>query len=97
MNLRDCFVRLIVQTKNDLYKFDTFVNKLYNKKCYEVKIVEDVIDSITGEIGDDIDLQDTLDVLSNYISSIGLNEDDTKKLNQFMKNLYLESINLEVV
>lgn len=96
-DLENCFVKLIVNNKNDMYTFDTFVNKLYNKKCYEIKIIEDIIDNISGEIDDSIDLEDTLDVLSNYISSIGLNEEDTTQLDSFMKSLYLEAINSEVV
>ena len=94
-NLTDCFVRLIVVNKKDLYKFDQFVNQMYSKGCYEIKIIEDINDVNDGEIGEEIDLEDTLDVLSNYIDSIGLQDKDTKLLNQFMKSLYLEAVNSE--
>jgi len=97
INVEDCFVRLIVNNKNDLYLYDTFVNKLYNKKCYEIKIVEDILDTISGEVSNDVDLEDTLDVLSNYVKSIGLNDVDTTQLDGFMKTLYLEAINDSVV
>lgn len=96
-DLENCFVRLIVNNKSDMYKFDTFMNTLYNKKCYEIKIVEDIIENINGEIDENIDLEDTLDVLSNYVQSIGLNENDSLQLNTFMKSLYIEALNAETI
>ena len=85
-DVTNSFVRIIVNNKGDLYKFDKFLNDLYNKGCYEVKIVEDLSDISDGEIGEDIDLEDTLDVLCNYIDSLELNSVDPLK--QFMKTLY---------
>lgn len=96
-NITNCFVRLIVVNKKDVHRFDQFVNRLYSKGCYEIKIIEDINDVTEGEIGEDIDLEDTLDVLANYIDSIGLQEKDTKLLNQFMKTLYIEAVNVEVM
>lgn len=93
-SLENCFIKLVVTSKNDVYKFDQFINQLYSKSCYEVKIIED-INEVEGEIGEDIDLEDTLDVLSNYIQSIGLQEKDTSMLTQFMKTLYIEAVNSE--
>lgn len=95
-DLKNNFVRVIVTSKNDLYTFDNFINKLYSKGCYEIKIVEDVMEMTDGEIGEDINLEDTLDVLSNYIDSVGLQPSDSENLKQFMKVLYLEAINMDV-
>jgi len=94
-DLENCFVKVIVTNKNDLYRFDQFMNQLYNKKCYEIKIIEDILENINGEIDDNINLEDTLDVLSNYITSIGLNDVDTSQLDAFMKKLYIEALNEE--
>lgn len=96
IDIRDCFVKLVVTNKTDLYKFDTYMQKLYSKGAYEIKIVEDLSEFNDGEIGEEIDLEDTMDVLSNYIDSIETDA-DKEKIKSFMKSLYVEAINIEVV
>lgn len=95
-DLADCFIKVVVTNKTDLYKFDQYIQKLYTKGCFEVKIVEDMSEFSDGEIGEEIDLEDTMDVLSNYIDSIETSA-DKDKIKQFMKSLYVEAINVEVV
>jgi ornithine carbamoyltransferase len=48
-----------------------------------------------GEIGEEINLEDTMNVLSNYVDSIETDV-DKEKVKTFMKSLYTEAINLEV-
>jgi DNA repair exonuclease SbcCD nuclease subunit len=95
LDLKDCFVRLIVVNKTDVYKFDNFVNTLYNKGCYEIKIIEDLSEFSEGELNEDINLEDTVSVLSNYIESVET-EADLDKVKSFMKSLYVEAVNLGV-
>lgn len=95
LDLRSCFVKLVVTNKTDLYKFDQFTQKLYSKGAYEVKVVEDLSEFSDGEIGEEIDLEDTMDVLSNYVDSIDT-EADKDKIKRFMKSLYIEAINMDV-
>ena len=96
ISVADCFVKLVVVNKTDLYKFDQYVQKLYGKKAYEIKIVEDLSEFSDGEIGEEIDLEDTMDVLSNYIDSIETDA-DKEKIKTYLKSLYIEAINIEVV
>ena len=96
LDLRESFVKLIVVNKTDYYKFDKFTQKLYNKGCYEIKIIEDMSEFEDGEIDSDINLEDTVSVLSNYIESIETDV-DKEKIKTFMKSLYTEAINVEVV
>jgi CRISPR/Cas system CSM-associated protein Csm2 small subunit len=49
-----------------------------------------------GAVDDNIDLEDTVDVLSNYIDSIDTDA-DKEKIKSFMKTLYIEAINAEVI
>ena len=93
--LNNKYVKIVVLNKNDLYKFDKFVTKVYNVNPYEVKIIEDFSEFNEGEIASDINLEDTLDVLSNYIDSIETDV-DKDKVKTFMKGLYAEAVNLEV-
>lgn len=95
VNLANKFVRVVVTHKTDLYKFDQYIQKLYTVGCYEVKIVEDMSEFADGEIGEEIDLEDTMDVLGNYIDSIDT-EADKENIKSFMKSLYIEAINLSV-
>ena len=92
IDLRDTFVKLVVTAKSDLYKFDNFVQRLYSKGCYEIKIIEDLTEFTEGEINEDLDLEDTIDVVSNYIDSIETTA-DKDKIKTFMKSLYVEAIN----
>ena len=96
LDLKNCFVKLVVTNKTDLYKFDQYVQKLYTMGCYEIKIVEDMAEFADGEIGEEIDLEDTMDVLSHYIDSIDTTA-DKENIKLFMKTLYIEAVNLEVV
>lgn len=95
IDLKEKYVKLVVTNKTDYYKFDKFTQKLYNKGCHEIKIIEDMSEFEDGEIGEEINLEDTLNVLSNYVDSIET-EVDKEKVKTFMKSLYTEAINVEV-
>lgn len=94
-DLEDKFVKVVVSNKTDLYKFDNYIQKLYSRGCYEIKIVEDMTEFADGEIGEEINLEDTMDVLSNYIDSIETDA-DKEKIKSFMKSLYVEAITMEI-
>lgn len=95
LNLINKFVKVVVTNKSDLYKFDNYISRVYNSGAYEVKVIEDVSEFSEGDIGEEIDLEDTMDVLSNYIDSIETTA-DKEKIKNFMKTLYIEAINQEV-
>jgi DNA repair exonuclease SbcCD nuclease subunit len=95
VDLKDKYVKLVVVNKTDYYKFDRFTQKLYNKGCTEVKIIEDLSEFEDGEIGEEINLEDTVSVLSHFIDSIET-DSDKEQVKSFMKSLYTEAINLEV-
>ena len=96
LDLKEKYVKLVVLEKTDFYKFDKFIQKLYNKGCHEIKIVEDFSEFEAGEINEDINLEDTVSVLSNYIESIETDV-DKEKVKSYMRGLYTEAINIEVV
>jgi DNA repair exonuclease SbcCD nuclease subunit len=96
LDLKNKFVKLIVTNKTDYYKFDKFIQKLYNKGCHEIKIVENMSEFEEGEVGEDINLEDTVSVLSHYIDSVETDV-DKEQVKNFMKSLYTEAVNIEVV
>ena len=95
LDLKEKFVKLVVVNKTDYYKFDKFVQTLYNKGCAEIKIIEDLSEFNEGEVSTEINLEDTLEVLSHYIDSVET-DSDKDKIKTFMRTLYTEAINVEV-
>jgi DNA repair exonuclease SbcCD nuclease subunit len=95
LNLTDAFIKLVVINKTDFYKFDIFLNKLYSKGCYEIKIIEDMAEFRDGTVDEEINLEDTVSVLSNYIDSIETDL-DKEKVKTYMRTLYTEAVNQEV-
>jgi len=65
------------------------VDKLYRTGVHDVKIVETLVDT---EAVDDVelDVKDTLTLLSEYIDEIDLSVDKTD-LKKLMQSLYIES------
>jgi DNA repair exonuclease SbcCD nuclease subunit len=96
LDLEQKYVKLVVVNKTDYYKFDRFIQKLYNKGSHEIKIVENMSEFEDGEIGEEINLEDTVSVLSHYIDSVETDV-DKEQVKTFMKSLYTEAINVEVV
>jgi len=96
LDLKECYVKLIVVNKTDFYKFDKFIQKLYSKGCHDIKIVEDLSEFEDGEIGEEINLEDTISVLTNYVDSVETDV-DKEKIKTFMRTLYTEAVNVEVV
>ena len=96
IEIKDKYIKLVVINKTDLYKFDRFVNLLYEQEPYEVKIIEDLSEFNEGTIDAEINLEDTVSILGNYIDSIQT-EGDKEAIKTFVKSLYIEAINQEVV
>jgi DNA repair exonuclease SbcCD nuclease subunit len=96
IDLTGKYVKLVVVNKTDYYKFDKFIQKLYNKGCYEIKIIEDFSEFEEGQINEEINLEDTVSVLSNYVDSIETDV-DKEQIKTFMRTLYTEAVNQEVV
>lgn len=94
LDLKEKYVKLVVVNKTDFYKFDKFIQKLYNKGCHEIKIVEDMSEFQEGEIAEEINLEDTLSVLSHYIDSIETDV-DKEQIKTFMRTLYTEAVNYD--
>jgi DNA repair exonuclease SbcCD nuclease subunit len=95
IDIKDTYVKLIVVNITDYYKYDTFLTKLYNKGAHEIKIIEDIGDFSSGELSDDIKLEDTQSVLNHYIESIET-DIETSKIKSYVQSLYTEALNSEI-
>lgn len=90
------FVKIVVVNKTDHYKFDNFMQRVYKRNPFEVKIIEDLTEFNDGQVASEINLEDTMDVLENYIESVETDV-DKEKIKSYMKTLYTEAINTEIV
>lgn len=95
LDLKGLYVKLVVVDKTDYYKFDRFIQKLYNKGCSDIKIIEDLSEFNEGDINEEISLEDTLSVLTNYVDSVQTDV-DKDQVKTFMRTLYTEAVNVEV-
>lgn len=91
--LKDKFVKLVVQKKTDFYKFDLFLDKLYNCGAHDIKIAEDLAELSKTELDESVDIEDTLSILEHYIEESDTSV-DKKKLATYVKGLYTEAINV---
>ena len=89
-------LKLIVVNKTDYYKFDQFVEKIYAANPLELKIIEDLSEFESDSLDEEVDLEDTVTLLSQYVD--GLDTDaDKNRIKTLMKTLYVEAQNYEEV
>lgn len=90
--LKDKFVKVIVSSKKDSYLFEQFIDNLTKIGCYEIKIIEDIVD-VSSEVDNEVNITNTMDVVSNYINNMEVEDNMKDVVNVYMKELYLEAIN----
>jgi len=89
-------VKLIVLNKTDFVKFDKFVDRLYQKNPIELKIIEDFSEFESEALDENIDLEDTMSLLSNYVDSVETDM-DRDRLKTVLRTLYVEAQHFEIV
>ena len=88
-------LKLIVVNKTDFYKFDQFIEKIEKSNPLELKIIEDMSEFESEALGtDDVDLEDTLTLLSQYVDNLDTDA-DKDRIKTLMKTLYVEAQNYE--
>ena len=86
---KDKFIKIVVNEKRNYQMFETLVDRLYNVGVHDVKIMETLVD--TEDLDDvELNVKDTLTLLSEYIDEIELAVDKTE-LKKLMQSLYIES------
>ena len=89
-------IKVIVVNKKDFYKFDKFIEAIYKENPIELKIIEDFSEFESEAIDENIDLEDTMTLLSNYVDSIETDA-DKERLKGILKTLYVEAQHYEEV
>jgi DNA repair exonuclease SbcCD nuclease subunit len=89
-------VRLVVVKKTDFYKFDRFVDKLYDCNLIELKIIEDFSEFETEAMEDEkLDVEDTMTVLSDFVDTVSTDL-DKDKIKNMLRTLYIEAQHVSV-
>lgn len=87
-------VKLIVTEKNNFYKFDRFLARLYNDiTVLDIKIIEsnDFDEPILSDIET---IDDTASLIGKYVDSVNIEGINTDNLQKRMNELYAEAIEL---
>mgnify|MGYP001234628974 FL=1 len=83
-------IKLIVNKKTDFKKFDNFVDKLYTYNLIDLKIIEDFSEFEDEALGEDIDLEDTMTLLKEYVDVVETDL-DKQRIKNLLQSLYLEA------
>ena len=83
-------VKLIVTKKTDFSKFDHFVDKLYTCNLIDLKIIEDFSEFEDEALGEDIDLEDTMTLLKEYVDVVETDL-DKQRIKNLLQSLYVEA------
>ena len=85
------YIKVVVSNKKDLYKFDKFIERIYDFKPHEVKIIEN-FDGYSGEkvSDDEVQVDDTSTLLNSYIDATETSLDQNK-LKKMMQELLVEA------
>jgi len=93
----DCYVKIIVQKKNNSYLFETLMDKLIDVGVGHISVVDNLFD--IEDIGDDIesmeDVEDTMSVIRSCVD--GLEIENKEYLNKLMQDLYNEALTVETI
>lgn len=92
---KDKFIKIVVQKKTDYYKFDTFLDKVYNCGAHDIKVMEDISELSPEELDETIDIEDTVSILTHYVKAADVTV-DRDELAKYMKQLYVEAVNVAV-
>lgn len=90
---RGCYVKVLVETKNNAYLFDKFVDSIQYYEPYDLSIVEDTnLSTEEEEIVNEA--EDTLTILDKYVEGLDLNV-DVDNLKKVLHSLHREAIDLQ--
>jgi len=94
-SLAEKIVKIVVKSKDNLYEFEHFINKVNSSGAYDVKIVDTESHTCGGDFDETINLADTMSILSSYIDSLDIS--NKAEIKSYMRLLYTEALNIEVV
>lgn len=94
-HLKDTFVKVIVQNRDQQIKFDMLIDTLEKAGVADLQVVDDHMHQDLVDDNEIIeDAEDTLTILSKFCEQLET-QTDKARLDNLLRNLYNEAINLE--
>lgn len=90
-NVKGKYVKLVVEKKNDLKKFDSFVNAINGSGVQELSIIENFSALSGGEVDVDIKTEDSPAIINGYIDNLTVAV-DKQQLKDYLQGIYQEAI-----
>jgi hypothetical protein len=90
----DKMVKLIIINKNDFYKYDRFMDRLYKQNILELKIIEDFSEFEADAVDEEINLEDTISLLNGFVDGVETDA-DKPRIKNLLKELYVEAQHAE--
>lgn len=92
-SLSDLYVKVIVLNKTDPAKFEEFITNIISQNPLDLKII-DINDSFDDvELNENIDVQDTKDLVSKFIDQVDTDL-DKEEIKTIMNRLYIDSLEI---
>ena len=91
----DKFVKIIVVKKTNPYLFDKYIDLIQEVRTHDLKIIENFHDYAGDTIEEEIEFQDTSELLNEYVDAVdtGLDRD---RLKSIMQGLYVDALNRDI-
>ena len=90
----DKMVKIIIVNKNDFYKYDRFMDRLYKQNILELKIIEDFSEFEADAVDEEINLEDTISLLNGFVDGVETDA-DKPRIKNLLKELYIEAQHAE--
>ena len=92
---KGCYVKIVVIKKNNPFRFDTLMHKLYGADVADISVVDNFdLEEFDGEEFIN-EAEDTMTILSKYVQSMEIEQ--KQELDMLMKSLYTESLAVETI
>jgi hypothetical protein len=93
---QNCMIKVIVQEKNDLFKFDKFIEQIENSNPIDLQIVEDHLNLNLEDDNDIInEAESTIDIFKKYIETLEDKTLNKEKLESMIVQLHNEALAVE--
>lgn len=84
------YVKVVVETKTDFFKFEKLIESLYNANVLDLKIIETIVEKDKKDVDINLEITDTLSLLNEYIDEVEMSV-NKNELKSIMRSLYIES------
>ena len=95
-DFKDKMIKVIVIEKKDYTLFDSFIDRIYSKSPLDLKIIEDLSEFESSAVDDNLNLEDTMTLLTEYVDGLETDADKTR-IKTILRELYVEAQEYEEI